>query len=76
MIDADCPLLNFFSEVMVFDVRCFVLGLIFGIFAISIAPSLSSKTLQWILGGLVSTGMPWSCASCSNHMIGSTSLID
>ena len=30
--------------------RCLVLGLILGTFAISIAPALSSKTLQCILG--------------------------
>ena len=41
MIDADGPFPYFFSEVMVLDVRCLVLGLILGTFAISIAPALS-----------------------------------
>ncbi len=44
--------------------------------AISIAPEYSLKLLQCIFDGMRSTVMPWSYASCNNHMIGSTSLID
>jgi hypothetical protein len=46
--------------------RCFVLGLILGTFAISIAPSLSSNTLQWILHGLA-VNLAWlsSCLDAS-----------
>jgi hypothetical protein len=36
--------------------RCLVLGLILGTFAISIAPAMSSKTLQCILGVCEHTG--------------------
>jgi hypothetical protein len=39
--------------------RCFVLGLILGTFAILIAPSLSSKTLQWTLHGFALTLIPF-----------------
>jgi len=56
--------------------RCFVLGLILGTFAISIAPELSSKTVHLIFGFPLWNLNPWSVASCSNHMMGITSLID
>jgi hypothetical protein len=55
--------------------RCLVLGLILGTFAISIAPTLSSKTLQCILGVAFNTGIPQCLASSINHMIGNTSLM-
>ncbi len=76
MTDADSPFLYFLSEVMVLDAEMFSpFGLIFGTFAISIAPALSSKTLQCILGVAFSTGIPCCLASPINHMIGSTSLM-
>ena len=55
MVDADSSLLDFLSKVMV--LRCLVLGLILGIFAISIAPALSSETLQCILGVAFNAGI-------------------
>jgi hypothetical protein len=55
--------------------RCLVLGLILGTFAIYIAPALSSKTLQCTLGVAFSTGTPCCMASFISHMIGKTSLM-
>jgi hypothetical protein len=55
--------------------RCLVLGLIFGTFAISIAPALSSNTLQCILGVAFNTGIPCFLGSSINHMISNTSLM-
>ncbi len=55
MVDADSSLLDFLSKVMV--LRCLVLGLILGIFAISIAPALSSVTLQCLLGVAFNAGI-------------------
>jgi hypothetical protein len=55
--------------------RCLVLGLILGTFAISIAPALSSKTLQCTLDVAFNTGIPCCFASSISHMIGNTSLM-
>jgi hypothetical protein len=55
--------------------RCLVLGLILGTFAISIAPALSSKTLQCFLGVAFNTGIPCCLAYSISHMIGKTSLM-
>jgi hypothetical protein len=55
--------------------RCLVLGLILGTFAISMAPALSSKTFQCILGVAFSTGIFCFLASSIYHMIGNTSLM-
>jgi hypothetical protein len=55
--------------------RCLVLGLILGMFAISIAFAFSSKTLQCILALAFHTGIPCCLAPSISHMIGNTYLM-
>ncbi len=57
VLDADCPFPYFLSKVRVLDVEMFSLGLILGMFAISIVSALSSKTLQCILGVAFNNGI-------------------
>ncbi len=74
MIDADCPFLDFFSEVMVFDVQVF--GSYCHFWYCNFNCSLIVfKDFAMNVGGLVNTFIPWSCASCINHIMGNNSLI-